>query len=101
MWQDVRSQTVRYAGVSGTVTISPGGHVLSITAHATSAGSITFWDGKGTGGTISIPIPAGADWFRYDPKHLNATADTKGGDASITFNTTDSYLVEVAYPTGF
>jgi hypothetical protein len=96
MWNEVQSQTVRYAGVSGTVTITPGGHVLSILAHATSAGSISFWDGMG--GTITVPIPAGADWFHYDPKHLNATANTKL--QSITFNTTDSYLVEVAYPQG-
>ena len=101
MWHDSpRGQTIRYAGASGTVTVSPGGHVLSIYAHATSAGSITMWNGDQAGGTITIPIPANTT-FRYDPKHLNCTAQKDSGDTSITFATTDQYLVEVSYPTGY
>jgi hypothetical protein len=96
MWQDVRSQVKRLAGSSGAVSIPLGSHVLSISAHSTAGGSVAIWDGAG--GVATIPIPANT-WFVYDPKHLCTTANT--GSATITFTTTDSYLVEISNPQGF
>lgn len=99
MWQEVRGQTIRYAGASGTVTVSPGGHVLSIRAHATSVASINMWNGDQQGGVITIPVPAGT-YFVYDPKHLNMTAQNTARDTEIIFASTDQFLVEVSYPNG-
>jgi hypothetical protein len=96
MWSEIVGNVKRFAGSSGTVTIPAGGHVINITAHCTSAGTVAFWDG--VGGTVTVPVPA-STWFVYDPKHLSTTANALAGN-SIVFTTTDSYLVEVVLPSG-
>lgn len=70
-----------YAGVSGTVTISSGQRILSITAHSTIGGTITI----NGGATITLP-PNTA--FTDNPLG-NLTAPT------IVFTNTDAYFVEV------
>lgn len=100
MWSEIVGNVKRFAGASGTVAIPAGGHVIGITAHCTSAGTVAIWDGAG--GVVTIPVPA-STWFVYDPKHLNTTANgsTSAADQrQIVFTTTDSYFVEVVLPSG-
>lgn len=98
MWKELPGTVKRFAGSSGTVAIPRGASVIGFTAHCTSAGSITFWDG--VGGTVTIPVPANT-WFVYDPKHTNAIANsTTAAQKQITFTTTDSYFVEIHAPNG-
>ena len=88
MWNTINGPIKRIAGAAGTITLSNGGKILSIIAHATSAGTVAFPDGMG--GTLSIPVPAGT-WFAYDPKHLGCAIKAGG---TIVFTSTDSFLVE-------
>ncbi len=100
MWKEIVGNVKRFAGTSGTLTIPAGGHVIGISAHCTSAGSMTIWDGAG--GSVTVTIPA-ASWFVYDPKHLSTTSQGPNASAAqqqITFTTTDSYFVEVVIPSG-
>lgn len=85
--------TVKYrAGASGTVTLDPGEHLLSVTAHATSAGTLVIFGGD------SIPLPASAQYFQMRFKHLNLSAKT--GKTDLVFTSTDSYVVESVVPYG-
>ena len=100
MWKEIVGNVKRFAGASGTVTIPAGGHVIAISAHCTSAGTVTIWDGAGS--TVVIPVPA-STWWVYDPKHLSTTSQGPNAVATqqqIVFTTTDSYLVEVVLPSG-
>ena len=90
MWGDIKTPIKRVAGASGTVAIPVGAKILSMTVHATTAGTVAMWDQ--VGGTCTIPIPA-ATWWIYQPLHLNATA-TNTGNSSIVFTGTDSYFIE-------
>lgn len=99
MWQELPGNVKRFAGSSGVLAIPRGAQVISITAHCTSAGSMTIWDGAGS--TVTVPIPA-STWFVYDPKHLNTTASSAtAAQRQITFTTTDSYFVECHSTVGF
>lgn len=101
MWKELRGSIKRWAGSSGNVDLPAGAAVIYITAHATSAGSVTLWDQ--VGGAVTVPIPANT-WFVYDPKHQSSVANTAGSTTStnrITFTSTDSYFVEAVSPTGF
>jgi len=69
-----------YAGTSGTVAVSTGQRVLSISCHATTAGSVTV------NGGASIPVPATVG-FSIEMTGI-LTAPT------IVFTGTDSYFVE-------
>ena len=97
MWQDIATPIKRYAGASGTLTVPVGAKVLAMTVHATTAGSVTFWDQ--VGGTVTVPIPANT-WWIYSPLHLNTTA-TNTGNQTITFTGTDSYFAEITSGVGF
>ena len=93
MWNEIRSNVVRYAGTSGTVTVPPGGHVLQIIAHSSNAsGTVVIF-----GGT-AIPLPNVNSYWRYQPQHLVTTAQATNN--TIVFTLTQSYLVEVALPVG-
>jgi hypothetical protein len=70
-----------YAGTSGTVTVSAGQRVTAITAHCTTAGSMTI----NSGATITIP----ANTSFADNPLGNLTAPT------IVFTGTDAYFIEV------
>jgi hypothetical protein len=98
MWNEIVGDVRRAAGASGTVTLPKGAHVIAITAHCTSAGTLAMWDGITTGGTVTIPIPA-SSWFVYDPKHLSTTVNA-ATNYSLVFTTTDSYFVEYVVPSG-
>lgn len=99
MWHEITGPLKRYAGSSGTVTLPRGAKVISISAHATSAGTLAMNDG--VGGTITIPIPANT-WFVYDPKHLGYVANAAfGANLNLVFASTDSYFVEVQCKDGF
>lgn len=101
MWKELTGNIKRFAGASGNVDLPAGAAIIGLSAHATSAGSVTFWDQQG--GAITVPIPANT-WFVYDPKHQSSVANTAGSTTStnrITFTSTDSYFVEAASPTGF
>ncbi len=99
MWNDLRGSFKRFAGSSGNVDLPAGAAVIAINAHATSAGSVTFWDQSG--GSVTVPVPANT-WWIFDPKHANAIVQ-RGASAysRITFTSTDSYFVEAVSPTGF
>lgn len=89
MWIDLNGPIKRVAGASGAPTFANGCKILSIVAHATSAGTVAFPSGIGSG-TITVPVPAGT-WYVYDPKHLGCIIPAGG---TITFSSTDSYVVE-------
>ena len=70
--------------------------MLRILAHASGAGAtVAMPDGKG--GTATLPIPNGAQWFEYNAMHTSFALQS--GDA-IVFTNTDAYFVEVESPTG-
>ena len=99
MWADLKGSIKRVAGASGAVTIPLNAKIISMTVHATTAGSVAMWDQMG--GTCTIPIPA-ATWWIYQPLHLNTTADAKvTPNHNITFTGTDSYFIEYTCPQGF
>jgi hypothetical protein len=84
--------------VSGKPVIPSGAIVIRIRAHATSAGSISIPNGvNNPQNVIVIPLPASASWFEYESLHLGFVL---GANDSITFSTTDSYLVECYQPSG-
>ena len=94
MWNEIVSNVVRYSGVSGTVTIPPGGHVLQIIAHGGNAGAtVQIFDDANP-----ITIKNVNAYFVYRPQHLVTTAHI--GAQSIVFTSTDMYMVEVAVPVG-
>lgn len=72
---------VYYAGSSGTVNVTAGQRVIGISAHATTAGSLTI------NGGATVTIPAGAS-FNLEPLG-NLTAPT------VIFTSTDAYFIEV------
>ncbi len=92
MWHQL-TQVQSTAGTSGTLTnvdIPAGARIICITAHCTSAGSVSgFPNGTGTG-TLTIPIPA-SSWWVYDPKHLSKIVPN---NFSLVFTSTDSYFIE-------
>ena len=76
-----RGTTSYYGGASGTVTIPSGARVVSMSAHATSAGTLTIFGGQ------AIPVPAN-----------NGFSDGWSGfvgPGSIVFTGTDSYYIAV------
>ena len=89
MWGDIKTPIKRVAGASGPVAIPVGAKILSMTVHATTAGTVAMWDQ--IGGVATIPIPA-ATWWIYQPLHLNCSANV--GNNVITFTGTDSYFIE-------
>ena len=93
MWNEIRSNVVRYAGVAGTVTVPPGGHVLQIIAHSSNASATV----QIFGGT-AVPLPNVNAYFHYQPQHLSTTAQATSN--TIVFTLTQSYFVEVALPVG-
>ncbi len=98
MWADLKGSIKRVAGASGAVTIPLNAKIISMTVHATTAGSVAMWDQAG--GTCTIPIPA-ATWWIYQPLHLNTTPPNAGGNQLITFTGTDSYFIEYMSAVGF
>ena len=98
MFGDIKTPIKRYAGAAAAVTVPVGTKIISMTVHATTAGSVAMWDQAG--GTCTIPIPA-ATWWIYQPLHLNTTPPNAGGNQLITFTGTDSYFIEATNPTGF
>lgn len=76
-----RGTSAYFGGTSGTVVVPSGARIVSISAHATTAGAVTIFGGP------SVPIPAG-----------NAFSDEWSGfsgPGSIVFAGTDSYYVVV------
>ncbi len=99
MWQGLRGSIKRFAGSSGNVDLPACAAVIAINAHATTAGSVTFWDQAG--GSVTVPVPANT-WWIFDPKHANAIVQRSASSYSrITFASTDSYFVEAVSPMGF
>jgi hypothetical protein len=94
MWNEIRSNVVRYAGAAGTVTVPPGGHVLQIIAHGANAGATVqiFND------AAAVPIGNANAYWTYRPQHLVTTAQATSN--TIVFASTAMYLVEVALPAG-
>lgn len=90
MWNEIKTPIKRVAGSSGAVTIPLGAKIISMTVHATTAGTVAMWDQGG--GVCTVPIPA-ATWWIYQPLHLNTTA-TNAGNQTVTFTGTDSYFIE-------
>lgn len=68
------------AGVSGTETLTGSKRVRSVTAHATTAGSLTIAGGD------SIPIPANVAFF--------LPLDALLTDAEFVFTGTDTYFID-------
>lgn len=73
-----------YAGAFGTVAVGVGERVLGITAHATTAGSMTINGGD------SIPIPANTSVVFTPERTLTAP--------TVVFTGTDSYIIEILAP---
>jgi hypothetical protein len=71
------------AAASGTISIPAGMFCKTISAHATSAGSMTI------GGGASIPLPAGV-LFTED---FNASRELLPGPCAIVFTGTDACYV--------
>lgn len=94
MWNEIRSNVVRYNGTSGTVTVPPGGHVLQIIAHGSNANAtVQIFDDA-----APVTIKNVNAYFVYRPQHLTTTAHI--GAQNIVFTSTDMYMVEVALPVG-
>lgn len=70
-----------YAGVSGSVGVTAGQRVLSISCHCTTAGTVTINGGS------SIPVPANVG-FSVDMRGVLVAP-------TIVFTGTDSYFIEV------
>ena len=70
-----------YAGASGTVVVGADERVLGITAHATTAGSMTINGGD------SIPIPANTSVVFTPERTLTAP--------TVVLTGTDSYIIEI------
>ena len=68
------------AGVNGTETLTTGKRVLGITAHATTAGSMTINGGD----SIAIPANSGVSF----------TPQGNLVDPTVIFTGTDSYIIE-------
>ena len=94
MWNEIVSNVVRYSGVSGTVTLPPGAHVLQIIAHGANANATVqiFAD------AAPITIKNVNAYFVYRPQHLVTTAQVANN--TIVFTSTDMYMVEVSLPAG-
>ena len=70
-----------YSGTSGTVSVTAGQRILSISCHATIAGTTTI------NGGASIPIPANVGFS------INMTGILVA--PTVVFTNTDSYFIEV------
>ena len=87
------------AGAAASVTVPAGVVVVSVKAHATSAGSLTITPAGPNQTAVAgsaIPLPASADWFELNLLDIGAEL---GSGTVLVFSGTDSYLVVYAKQT--
>lgn len=94
--EELRSPVARVAGSSGAAGLAAGDRILQIRCHASVGGAVLAMP-DGRGGTATVPIPNGAQWFTYDARHTNFSLKNS---EDLTFTGTDAFFVEYTNPGG-
>lgn len=88
-----------FAGTAGTPTIPAGAIIRRIVV--VGAGGATVAMPDGSGGTVTIPVPAAYPHIVFDDGELVATTPMiRSAGSDVVFTSTTSYVVEVYIPSG-